>query len=605
MTQMRRAASDIPFVVLALEAGAILLYLGRSLSFWQDEWRSITFTGTAIDFLRPINQHWSTFPLLLYRSTFGVFQLHSYLPYLVELIVLHLLAVTGAYILMRRRVGPRVATALAIPLLLLGAGSENLFYAAQFGFVGSVMFGVWAMVFIERPGRWSPMIASVLLLASLMSSGMGLFFLTAVFGRTIFSPSLRMRTLAVVPPTAAYLLWYVLLSRQSGDLVDPLAVVPFVARGIGHSTGAITGLGYLPDRDLLAVALFFALLIATAWAVIAGRPLALAAGCLFATLAMYTLVGFVRAHHLESNFATKSRYVYVASFLLILAVADWLPELRARMTSQARRRVAVTRLLAIALIASIVVNIKALAVARDQFQNRADLTRAYIALALAHGDEPWVDPNSVPYGMPPMPLLLRVLERYGSPLRDTLVPGVAKAPGARAYEAALLGMVGDGYRVEPSAPSGEHKPVRVIETEDLVAAPDGDCIRLVDAGRNGAVTVSVPGGIRIRVTAASTLRGSALLGIDWPPSRPIDLDLAPGLPVDVLIPDIGDGRMWRVRLEVPGAIGQIGVCAVRTTAVASAFLSSASVANEAITGFPHFWGKLQRNGDPRLVALYD
>ena len=106
--------------------------------------------------------------------------------------------------------------------------------------------------------------------------------------------------------------------------------------------------------------------------------------------------------------------------------------------------------------------------------------------------------------------------------------------------------------------------MRVIETEDLVAATDGECIRLVDAGQNGAVTVSVPGGIRIRVTAASTLRGSALLGIDLPPSRPIDLDLAPGSPVDVLIPDIGDGRMWRVRLEVPDAIGQISVCAVRT-----------------------------------------
>jgi len=566
MTQMRRG-SDIPFVVLALEAGAILLYLGRSLTFWQDEWRLITFTGTTIDYLRPISEHWSTFPLLLYRATFGVFQLHSYLPYLVELIVLHLLAVAGAYILMRRRVGPRVATALAIPLLLLGAGSENLFWATQFGFVGSVMFGVWAIVFIERTDRWSPVIASVLLLASLMSSGMGLFFLVAAFGRTILNPSLRMRTLAVVPPTAAYLLWYLLLGHEpfrQSDLADPLAVVPFVARGIGHSTGAITGLGYLPDRDLLAVALFFALLIATVWAVIAGRPLALAAGCLFASLAMYTLVGFVRAHH-ESNFAIRSRYVYVATFLVILAVADWLPELGARMTARPRRRVTITRVLAVALVASIVVNIKALVVTREQFQKRADGTRAYIALALAHGDEPWVDPNSVPNGMPPMPLLLTTLERYGSPLRDSLVPGVAKAPGARAYEAALLRMVGDGYRVEPSTPSGgEPVPVRVIETEDLVAAPDGECIRLVDAGRNGAVTVSVPSGIRIRVTAASTLKGSALLGIDWPPSRPIDLDLAPGSPVDVLIPDIGDGRMWRVRLKVPDAIGQISVCAVRT-----------------------------------------
>ena len=41
--------ADVPFVVLALATGALLLYLGRSLTFWFDEWRSITFDGGAID----------------------------------------------------------------------------------------------------------------------------------------------------------------------------------------------------------------------------------------------------------------------------------------------------------------------------------------------------------------------------------------------------------------------------------------------------------------------------------------------------------------------------------------------------------------------------
>ena len=145
--------ADVPFIVLALVTGALLLYLGRSLTFWHDEWRSITFDGGFVDYFRPVNEHWSTFPLALYRATFELVELRSYLPYLAQVIVLHLVAGTGAYVLMRRRVGPFVATLLALPLLLLGAGAENLFWAFQTGFVGSVMFGVWALVFIERPGR--------------------------------------------------------------------------------------------------------------------------------------------------------------------------------------------------------------------------------------------------------------------------------------------------------------------------------------------------------------------------------------------------------------------------------------------------------------------
>ena len=85
--------------------------------------------------------------------TFEIVELRSYLPYLAQVIALHLAAVTGAYVLMRRRVGPFAATLLALPLLLLGAGAENLFWAFQTGFVGSVAFGIWALVLIEQRGR--------------------------------------------------------------------------------------------------------------------------------------------------------------------------------------------------------------------------------------------------------------------------------------------------------------------------------------------------------------------------------------------------------------------------------------------------------------------
>ncbi len=87
--------ADVPFIVLALVTGALLLYLGRSLTFWYDEWRSITFDGGFVDYFRPVNEHWSTVPLALYRATFEVVELRSYLPYLAQVIVLHLVAVSG------------------------------------------------------------------------------------------------------------------------------------------------------------------------------------------------------------------------------------------------------------------------------------------------------------------------------------------------------------------------------------------------------------------------------------------------------------------------------------------------------------------------------
>ena len=46
----RFSRSDVPFVALAVAAGGALLHLGRSLTFWYDDWSFVTFSGSAIDF---------------------------------------------------------------------------------------------------------------------------------------------------------------------------------------------------------------------------------------------------------------------------------------------------------------------------------------------------------------------------------------------------------------------------------------------------------------------------------------------------------------------------------------------------------------------------
>jgi hypothetical protein len=561
----RRLGPTTPIVILAVVAAVVLLYLGRSMTFWQDEWGSIAFDGGPLDFIRPVNEHWSTFPLLLYRATFAVTGLHSYLPYLAQVIALHLIAVAAAYWLIRRRAGWIVATFACIPLLFLGSGSENLFWAFQTGFVGSVAFGLSGLVALERSGRASAVGAAILLLLSLMSSGMGMFFLVAAFGRTLFDPELRWRTVAVIPPAIAYAVWYLTVGREavmgSGHVAGVGAVLGFVARGVGHAIGAVSGLGALPRGELLAVVVFGIALVATALAVVRSRrPPALAAGSLLAIVAMYAVIGLVRAD-LPSDFAARSRYVYVAAFFLVLAVADWLPLLRDWTSGRPRLRLVAEAGLALVLIVAIAANLAAFGPNRARFQANADLTRAYIELALAHRDAGWIDPASPLPGMPPLPDLIAIVETSGSPLRDDLVPAVVKDTSAMARERALLRMIGVGFRAAPGVDEGTPAPLEIVGQDDATVEPDGACARVAATGSKPGVEVSAPSGSRIRVVAANDVDARALLGLKTP-SLPLDVSLTAGAPTDIVVPDIGDGSVWTVRLEIPEAAGRVRLCRI-------------------------------------------
>ena len=561
----RRLASHAPIMVLAAVAAVALLYLGRSMTFRQDEWGSIAFSGGLLDMIRPVNEHWWTFPLALYRATFAVFGLHSHLPYIAEVIVLHLISVAAAYVLVRRRGGWIVATLTCIPLLFLGSGSENLLWAFQTGFVGTVAFGLWGLVLLERPGRPAAVGAALLLIAALTSSGMGLFFVVAAFGRTLLDPAVRPRVVVVIPAAITYMVWYLTVGNHpvggsSDHLAGLLATAGFVVRGIGHAVGAVSGLSFVPLGALLAVVLFGVWLLATGWAVLrARRPPALAAGALLAVGAMYTLIGLVRAD-LPSDFATRSRYVYVAAFFLVLAVADWLPLLRDWTKGGPRARLAVEAGLSLVLIATIAANLAAFGPIRTRFQADADLTRAYLELALAHRDAAWIDPASPLPGMPPLPELVAIIERSGSPLHDDLVPAVVKDPGATARERALLRMIGAGFHAEPGIGEGTPVALEIVGKGDVIVEPDGACTTVTGTGNQANVEVAAPSGMRIRVVAAKDAEARAMLGLVRPPSLPLELSLVAGVPTDIIVPDIGDESIWTVRLEIPEAAGPARLC---------------------------------------------
>jgi hypothetical protein len=553
--------SHVPFAVLAAVCGATLLYLGRSLTFWQDEWRAIAFDGGWIGYLRPLNEHWSTFPLLLYRATIGLVGLRTYMPYLAEVVALHLIAVTGAYALMQRRVGTVVATLVAIPLLFLGVGAENLLWGFQTGFVGSVAFGVWALFFVERPGRRSAVAASVLLVASLTSSGVGLFFLVVTAGRTLSDPALRRRWVVVGPPAVAYLAWLVLFGREGVGSGGPVVVnasnLRFAVRGIIYANERVVGLDHLPVPYVWGVLLFVGLAVLTVRGIVRGRPRPLAAGCLLGVATMYPIisVGRVRADP-GYDHATASRFVYVAAFFLVLAVVDLMPLTRSLPT----RLRGITVLATIGLVvlgAATVANAEALLDKRSELQRSADSTRAYIAEALAEGDEPWANRTS-PHGwMPSVEELVLLVERYGSPLHEAVFPGLIRAPTPVELEAQRLQLIGDGFRLEMPAGDGDGLAARAGPGTTQA----GRCARgeLLPGSAFWAVDLPAAGG-RLRLTSSAELHVRMFLAHAGGPARELDGVLPPGRTRDVVIPDVGDGRPWVLALDSPETAGTVAVC---------------------------------------------
>jgi hypothetical protein len=157
------------FVLLALLAVAMMLYLARALSFMGDEWvyivdRRLTFESM----LQPHNEHLAFFHVLVYRGMVESFRTGWYLPFQVALLAIHVAAAAGVLALLSRYVALEAALAAAVLFLFLGTGYDNLLAAFQIGFAGAVALGIWAIVVVDRP--W---LSALLLTAALWTQCRG------------------------------------------------------------------------------------------------------------------------------------------------------------------------------------------------------------------------------------------------------------------------------------------------------------------------------------------------------------------------------------------------------------------------------------------------
>lgn len=301
----------------------VLLVAASHQWFYFDEWAFLIPSQDAALF-EPHVGHWSTSPILITHALRAVFGVTTYWPYMILTIAIHLAICHLLWRLMKRAgVNAWIATALALVLMVLGAGAENILWAFQIGFMGALLIGIIVVLIADHDEltrvQWAWAIGLSIL--SLTFSGTAIPVLLAAGLVSLARRGVAKTAIMFAPAVVVYLAWYLVFARGKGSTVGASSLGDFgidVPQYLGHFL--IDGLGsVLPFAGLGAIALFclvvWATLTFTSW-----RGAGAAAYALAAAAVVQGLLTAVSRLHLGMEAASSSRYVYALVALLLPAI---------------------------------------------------------------------------------------------------------------------------------------------------------------------------------------------------------------------------------------------------------------------------------------------
>jgi hypothetical protein len=473
-------------VACALAAG-VILYAGRDLTFFYDEWDFILERrGISLaTFLEPHGgDHPTVFPVAAYKVMLQLFGLESYLPYRLMVVVVHLTCAVLLYIYARRRVGAWLALAPAVLLLFLGSAWQDILWPFQITYLGSLATGLGALLVLDaaRPRDW---LLCLLVAASLLCSSVGILFVVLAAVEIAAQPSRWRRAWVVIVPLA--ILGAILLAYggdgSSRELAAPGVAVRYALDMASAAAGAIAGLGTDWGRPLLiAGAVLLAVLVRQ-------RPgesvrlVALGAGA----AAFWLLTGLSRGSMSPPVPPDTSRYVYPGALLILLLLV----------TASAGRR-HVTRsggvLLALGVLLACVSGVGVLGDGGGGLREVTTALRPQLAALEAAGDT--VDPglHLDPQRAPGLVAggYRDAVASFGSPA-PTLDELRRDPAAAASFDAALARI--QGIAVQPgSAESSRAEPPAVEGAAAGTVEEDGSCASFDSDGIGAAFDVALPPG---------------------------------------------------------------------------------------------------------------
>ena len=307
----------VVFGLVVTGSAAYFLRITADSWFFADEWPMALQVLRTQDIVDPYNGHLSVTILGLYRLLLELFGFTSHLPYQVAGIVSRVAVPVAMFLAARRRLGAPVAAVMGLLLLWFrGIGLEPGGLNHSLSLLGAIVCG-YALV---GRGRRCDLLAAASLSFALASSGGGVAVAVAAVVHSLCSRATRLRWLAVILPTAAWLGWWVVLAPPDSEVVQDLrpGVLELAGDALGHAAGSFRFLA-LGNR-LLGVVLLAVFLVHAAWRIrqglgAAANVLAWSAALLFWWLGlMWSRVIVVLTDELPF------RYEWVSAGYILLAM---------------------------------------------------------------------------------------------------------------------------------------------------------------------------------------------------------------------------------------------------------------------------------------------
>ena len=307
--------------LLSLVAFALILVLGRDTTFYFDEWDFVLGrAGHSADvFLKPHNEHISVVPVLVYKVLFKNVGLAHHWPYLAALALMHVALGMCVFVLARRRVGPWAALIVTALLLFMGLAWQNMVWAFQIGFVGSVLGGVVALVALDTSRRRSDILACVALAFSIACSTLGVPLALGVGAELL---ALRRRSALWVPlvPLVLYGIWYLGYGVSTITREGLIHAAGWAVSAAENAAGAPFGVG----ADWGVVLLLIAILAVGRRLAIGPPPTPRLLNLAVAGIAFWLLTGAARSVFQPPVAPSQSRYLTLGAIVFLLGAVELL-----------------------------------------------------------------------------------------------------------------------------------------------------------------------------------------------------------------------------------------------------------------------------------------
>jgi hypothetical protein len=434
-------------------------------------------------------------------------------------------------------------------VLFVGAAWEDLLWAFQVGYFGSMAAGLGMLLALERGDRRGDRLACLLLAVSIVFSSLGLSFAIAAAVAVLLGPGRRGRLYVFVLPLILYAAWWLGWGHNAESALSAANVAKtpnFVADGIASSMASIFGF-FGPDRAGLG------------W----GRPLAVGAVVLAAWLlkrigrastwfwillalggSFWILAGL---NQIPGRTPDASRYQYVAVVFTLLVFAELLRGVRFGRGALAAGFVAVA--------AITVANIGYLHAAWDSYREISQLEKADLgAVEIARqrvapgftleediADTDYVHIEAGPY--------LSARDAFGSPAYDPAE--LAEASEASRFAADKVLFAALGVSPVPVPTRQRAAAPAAANAEGLLEVPRRGCVSVPGAAEPSQLSLP-PGGVVLRA-GGRPVEGLGLRRFASG-AFPVELEetIAPGRSLRIAIPTDRSRVPWKLALESAG-----------------------------------------------------